>query len=142
MLNRLKQKFNEVSKNGVTVPIKPIMLEQLIKRQSGQNDIKVDITRNHLVIRGEAYENNASFAVNLKPIHMEKRVIIFEIESLTPAGMRVDDIKIFSCLPFSGFTNHTVKMDFNSWDIVKKVPVGKIKSYEMMEGTINLTLSL
>ena len=142
MLNNLKQKFNKVSKNGVTVPIKPIMLEQLIKRQSGQKEIKVEITRNHLVIRGEAYENYSSFAVSLRPIHMEKRVIIFEVESLTPAGMRVEDIKIFNSLPFSGSANHTVKMDFNSWDIIRKVPVGKIKSYEMVEGTINLTLSL
>ena len=141
MLNKLKQKFNEISKNGVTVPIKPVMLEQLIKRQSGQKDIKVEIRSEHLIIRGTT-DKNSTYIVVLKPIHMEKRVIIFEIESIKPDEINMVDMRIFDYPPFSETSNHTVKVDFNSWEIVKKVPVGKIKSYEMNDGTINLTLSL
>jgi hypothetical protein len=141
VLDKFKQKFNEISKNGVTVPIKPVMLEQLIKRQSGQKEIKVEITTGHLNIRGTA-DKNVSYMISLKPIHMEKRMIIFEIESLKPTDMNKDEIKIFNSPPFSDSTNQTVKMDFNSWDVVKKIPVGKIKSYEMNDGTIKLTLSL
>ena len=137
MLDKFKQKINEMSKNGVTIPIKPKMLEQLIKRQSGQKDIKVEITSGHLIIRG-ATEQNASYKVTLKPVQMEKRMIGFEIESIEPTSMNMVDVKIFNNPPFSGLTNQTVKMDFNSWDIVKKVPVGKIKSYEMNDGTIYL----
>lgn len=141
MLDKLKMKFNQLSKNGVTVPIKPMMLEQLIKRQSGQKNIKVEITTGHLIIRGTT-DTNVSFMVTLIPVHIEKRVIIFEIESVNPVNLKMVDIKIFNSPPFSGYSNHTVNMDFNSWDIVKKIPVGKIKSYEMEEGTIKLSLSL
>jgi hypothetical protein len=126
----------------VTIPIKPVMLEQLIKRQSNQKDIKVEITTDHLIIRGTTDIQNASYTVTLKPVQMEKRVILFEIESMQPTDMTIADIKIFNSPPFSGYSDHTVKMDFNSWDIVQKVPVGKIKSYEMEEGTLKLTLSL
>ncbi len=141
MLDKFKQKFNELSKNGVTVPIKPVMLEQLIKRQSGQKDIKVEITTGHLIIRGTT-DTNVSYTILLKPVHTEKRVIIFEIENMNPSDLKINEIKIFSSPPFSEPTTHTVKMDFNSWEMVKKVPVGKIKSYEMNDGTIKLTLSL
>lgn len=142
MLDKFKKKLGEMSKNGVTIPIKPMMLEQLIKRQSNQKDIKVEITTDYLIIRGTTDTQNASYTVTLKPVQMEKRVVVFEIESMNPADMTIPDIKIFNSPPFSGYSNHTVKMDFNSWDIVKKVPVGKIKSYEMNDGTMKLTLSL
>ena len=141
MLDKLKKKITEISKDGVTIPIKPKMLEQLIKNQSDQKDVKVEIASSYLVISG-TNETNIPYKVTLKPIHIEKRVIVFETESKEPAGMDMADLKVFNSPPFSEPTRSTVKMDFDSWDIVKKIPVGKIKSYEMTDGTINLTISL
>ena len=140
MLNKFKQKLSDMSKNGVTIPVKPIMLEQLIKRQTEQKDIKVEITSTNLIIRGTA--GDMSYEIKLKPAQMEKRMIVFDIESIQPVDVNRDDIIIFRNPPFSGYTKETVNMDFNSWDIVKKVPVGKIKTYEMNHGVINLTISL
>ena len=140
MLNKFKQKLSEISKNGVTIPVKPIMLEQLIKRQTEQKDIKVEITSTYLIIRGTA--GDVSYEIKLKPAQMEKRMIVFEIESIQPVDVYRDDLIIFRNPPFSGYTKETVNMDFNSWDIVKKVPVGKIKTYEMNAGVINLAISI
>ena len=140
MLNKFKQKLSDMSKNGVTIPVKPIMLEQLIKRQTEQKDIKVEITSTNLIIRGTA--GDMSYEIKLKPAQMEKRMIVFDIESIQPVDVNRDDIIIFRNPPFSGYTKETVNMDFNSWDIVKKVPVGKIKTYEMNDGAINLTISI
>ena len=140
MLNKFKQKLSDMSKNGVTIPVKPIMLEQLIKRQTEQKDIKVEITSTNIVIKGTV--GDVSYKIKLKPAQMEKRMIVFEIESIQPIDVNRDDMIIFRNPPFSGYTKETVNMDFNSWDIVKKVPVGKIKTYEMNDGVINLTISL
>ncbi len=148
MLNKFRDKLKDMSKNGVTIPIKPMMLEQLMKRQADIKDIKVEITPEHLVIRGTneadngAGMNQVHFVATLKPVHHEKRVIVFEVISLNPADLKLTDISIFNKPPFGQSSTHTVKVDFNSWDIVKKVPVGNIKHYEMVKGSINLTLSL
>ena len=148
MLNKFRDKLKDMSKNGVTIPIKPMMLEQLMKRQADIKDIKVEITSEHLIIRGTTGaedgtgKSNISFEAALKPVHMEKRVIVFEVSSVKPADLKLTDINIFNKPPFAQSSIHTVKVDFNSWDIVKKVPVGKIKHYEMANGAINLTLSL
>ena len=129
-----------MSKNGVTIPVKPIMLEQVIKRQTEQKDIKVEITPTNLIIRGTT--KDVPYEIKLKPAQMEKRMIVFEIESIQPVDVNRDDMIIFRNPPFSGYTKETVNMDFNSWDIVKKIPVGKIKTYEMNDGAINLTISI
>ena len=141
MLDKLKKKITEISKDGVTIPIKPNMLEQLIKSQSDQKDVKVEITSSYLAISA-TNETNSPYRVTLKPVRMEKRVIAFETAGKEPAGLDIADLNVFNSPPFSEPTENTVKMDFNSWDIVKKVPVGKIKSYDMADGTIKLTISL
>ena len=88
MLNKFKQKLSDMSKNGVTIPVKPIMLEQLIKRQTEQKDIKVEITSTNLIIRGT--KEDVSYEVRLKPAQMEKRMIVFEIESIQPIDVNRD----------------------------------------------------
>jgi|GEM_PF-5951248 len=148
MLNKFRDKLKDMSKNGVTIPIKPMMLEQLMKRQADIKEIKVEITPEHLIIRGTTGEgdrtgrNPISFEAALKPVHMEKRVIVFEVSQVKPADLKLTDINIFNKPPFSQSSTHTVKIDFNSWDIVSKIPVGKIKHYEMTNGAIQVTLSL
>ena len=149
MLNKFRDKLKDMSKNGVSIPIKPMMLEQLMKRQADIKDIKVEITPEHLVIRGTTgaeegtgRKNNISFEASLKPVHMEKRVIVFEVSHVHPEDLKLTDINIFNKPPFAQSSTHTVKVDFNSWDIVSKIPVGKIKHYEMTNGAIQVTLSL
>ena len=34
-----------------------------------------------------------------------------------------------------------IKMNFNAWNIVKRIPVGTIKSYELVEGALKMKLS-
>ena len=148
MLNKFRDKLKDMSKNGVTIPIKPVMLEQLMKRQSDIKNIKVEITSERLIISGttgvadRTGRSHISFETALKPVHIEKRVIVFEVSHVHPADLKLTDINIFNKPPFAQSSTYTVKVDLNSWDIVKKVPVGKIKHYEMSNGAIHVTLSL
>ena len=147
MFDKLRNKWKEIGRDGVTIPIKPVMLEQLIKRQPELKDIKVEISSENLVIRGTTemkkglIRKNIAFEVALKPIHMEKRIILFELIRVKPVDINMINSRLFHKPPFAQYSERTVKIDFNSWDIVKKVPVGHIKSYEMTNGAINLTLS-
>ncbi|HEY4549739.1 MAG TPA: hypothetical protein VIG98_05630, partial [Bacillus sp. (in: firmicutes)] len=87
-------------------------------------------------------KKNVSFTITLKPVQLEKRTIVFELVEMKPVDMNFINNKIFSRPPFLEYTNRTINIDFNAWDIVKKVPVGNIKSYEMIDGTLNIKLSL
>lgn len=148
MLNKFKEKLTNISANGLQIPISSSMLEQLIRVKSGKEDIKVEITPEYLVLHGATevkkmmIKKNVSFKVTLKPIQLDKRTIHFEIVDMKPFDIDFISNKIFNRPPFMEYTNRTIKVDLNVLDIVKKIPVGNIKSYEMVEGAININLSL
>ena len=148
MFNKFKNKLSGISTNGLSIPITAAMLERLIEMKSDEQDVKVEITAEYLIIHGTTevkkmmLKKNVSFTITLKPVQLEKRTIIFELVEMKPVDMNFINSKIFNRPPFLEYTNRTIKIDFNAWDIVKKVPVGNIKSYEMNDGTLNIKLSL
>jgi hypothetical protein len=46
-----------------------------------------------------------------------------------------------SCERLSSFSK-VLLIDFNSWEIVKKVPVGNVKDYEVEDGKITVKIGL
>ena len=148
MFNKFKNKLTDISTNGLSIPITAAMLERLIKMKSDEQNVKVEITPEYLIIHGTTevkkmmLKKNVSFTITLKPVQLEKRTIVFELVEMKPVDMNFINSKIFNKPPFLEYTNRTIKIDFNAWDIVKKVPVGNIKSYEMIDGTLNIKLSL
>ncbi|MCI2255785.1 hypothetical protein L2D08_15570 [Domibacillus sp. PGB-M46] len=148
MFNKFKDKLTDISTNGLPIPITAMMLESLIKMKSDEQDIKVEITPEHLVLQGTTevkkmmLKKNVSFTITLKPVQLEKRMIVFELVEIKPVDMNFINSKIFNRPPFLEYTNRTIKIDFNTWDIIKKIPMGNIKSYEFVDGAINIKLSL
>ncbi len=148
MFNKFKNKLTDISTNGLPIQITAMMLERLIKMKSDEQNVKVEITSEHLILHGTTevkkmiLKKNVSFTIILKPVQLEKRMIVFELVEIKPVDMNFINSKIFNRPPFLEYTNRTIKIDFNAWDIVKKVPVGNIKSYKMVDGIINIKLSL
>lgn len=148
MLNKLKEKLISASVNGFEIPISSANMEQLIGMKLGNRDVRVEITSEYLVLHGITevkkmmFKKNVPFKVILKPMQLDKRTIQFELIDMKPFDINFITSKIFNKPPFVEYTNRTIKMDFNAWDVVKKIPVGNIKSYEMVDGAINIRLSL
>jgi hypothetical protein len=148
LFNKLKENLTNISTNGLPIRITALMVESLIKMKSDQKDIKVEITPEHLVLHGTTevkkmmLKKNVSFTVKFKPIQLEKRMILFELVEMKPIDMNFINSKIFNNPPFSEYTNRTIKVDLNAWDIVKNIPVGNIKSYGFVDGAINVKVSL
>lgn len=148
MFNKFKNKLTDISTNGLSIPITATMLERLINLKSDEQDIKVEITPEHLVLHGTTevkkmmLKKNISFTIILKPFLLEKRTILFELVDMKPVDMNFINSKIFNRPPFLEYTNRTIKIDFNAWDNVKKIPVGNIKSYELVDGALNINISL
>ncbi|MGG0287937.1 hypothetical protein ABEY41_23080 [Peribacillus butanolivorans] len=134
--------------NGLPITLTASMLERIIKMKSGEQDVKVEITPKYIVLFGTTevkkmmFKKNVPFRITLKPVHVEKRTISFELVEMKPIDRNFINQKIFNRPPFFEFENRTIKMNFNAWNIVKRIPVGTIKSYELAEGALKIKLSL
>ncbi|MGE1163698.1 hypothetical protein ACQJ0Y_10500 [Peribacillus simplex] len=87
-------------------------------------------------------KKNVAFRITLKPLHVEKRTISFELVEMEPIDRNFINQRIFNKPPFFEFENRTIKMNVNAWNIVRKIPVGTIKSYELVEGALKMKLSI
>jgi hypothetical protein len=147
MLDKFIGTLKNVSTNGFSIPITATMLERFILKKSGAQDIKVKITPEHLILRGTMevkklmLKKNVSFAITLKPFKLEKRLILLTLVEMKPLNMDFINSKIFNKPPFMEYDNQTVKIDLNAWDIMKKIPLGNIKSYELVDGAMNIKVS-
>ncbi|SNS71793.1 hypothetical protein SAMN05444672_10230 [Bacillus sp. OK838] len=135
-------------KNGIPITVTEAMIEKILRLKSYGQDIKVEITPKHIVLSGTTevkkmmLKKNVAFRITLKPVHVEKRTISFELVEMEPIDRNFINRRIFNRPPFFEFENRTVKMNVNAWNIVRKIPVGTIKSYELVEGALKMKLSI
>lgn len=135
-------------KNGLPITVTEAMIEKILRMKSYGQDIKVEITPKHIVLSGTTevkkmmLKKNVAFRITLKPVHVEKRTISFELVEMEPIDRNFINRRIFNKPPFFEFENRTVKMNVNAWNIVRKIPVGTIKSYELVEGALKMKLSI
>ncbi|MDV7765969.1 hypothetical protein [Peribacillus sp. CSMR9] len=135
-------------KNGIPITVTEAMIEKILRMKSYGQDIKVEITPKHIVLSGTMevkkmmLKKNVAFRITLKPLHVEKRTILFELVEMEPIDRNFINQRIFNKPPFFEFENRTIKMNVNAWNIVRKIPVGTIKSYELVEGALKMKLSI
>jgi len=148
MFNILKEKIKDVSTEGLTLKLTEAMIESLIKIKSGDKDIKVEIESQYLKLHGTTVvkkmmiKKKISYRILLKPVQIQNRVLKFELVEMKPVDIDMINLKIFNYPPFSEYSNRVICIDLNAWDLVKKFPILKIKSYELVDGAINLKLIL
>lgn len=73
---------------------------------------------------------------------MVNREIHFKNEKFKPLNLDFLNKKIFNNPPFVTYDGKIIKIDFNNWEKVKKIPIGNIKNYELAEGKILLTIGI
>jgi len=135
-------------KNGIPITVTEAMIEKIIRMKSYGRDIKVEITPKHIVLSGTTevkkmmFKKNVAFRITLKPVSVEKRTIVFELVEMEPIDRNFINQRIFNRPPFFEFEKRTIKMNVNAWNIVRKIPVGTIKSYELVEGALKMKLTL
>ena len=148
MFDKFKDIINKATTEGVSIPITAKMMASLIEKKSGEEDIDVHISPEYIVLRGTTevkrmmLKKKVAFTVTLKPVQIEKRTILFQLVGMKPVNVNFINHKLFNRPPFFEYHNRMIKIDFNAWDMVKKVPVGQIKSFELVEGAMNIKLAL
>lgn len=148
MFDKFKDKINKAATEGLSIPITAKMIASLIEKKTGEKDIDVHISPEYIVLRGTTeikkmmLTKKVAFTITLKPIAIEKRTILFQLVQMKPFDIKFINNKLFNRPPFFEYHNRRIRIDFNAWDVVKKVPIGQIRSFELVEGAMNIKLSL
>ncbi|MGD6870948.1 hypothetical protein ACQCU1_01990 [Sutcliffiella horikoshii] len=133
---------------GIPVPITAYMLQELLRRNEKLQDVTVEIKQGELIVSGKAEadlklaKKDVAFSITLQPIQMEGRELIFKIVKLKPLNLSILNKRIFDKPPHLTYKSGHIRIDFNGWDIVRKIPVGKIKSYVVVEGKIVVMIGI
>lgn len=133
---------------GIPIMLTAAMLEKMIKKHMNEQDIQVEITPEHIALWGTTelkkmmFKKKVSFRLALKPIIVEKRTITFELLELKPIDKSFINQKLFNRPPLFEYDQRRIKMNMNAWSIVRKIPVGTIKSCELVDGGLKMNLSL
>ena len=148
MFDKFKDKITKAATEGLSIPITAKMIASLIEKKTGEKDIDVHISPEYIVLRGTTeikkmmLTKKVAFTITLKPIAIEKRTILFQLVQMKPFDIKFINNKLFNRPPFFEYHNRRIRIDFNTWEVVKKVPIGQIRSFELVEGAMNIKLSL
>ncbi|MEA3319905.1 MAG: hypothetical protein U9Q88_07735 [Bacillota bacterium] len=146
---KIKNGVNQMKNSkGIPVPITSNMLKEVLKRNDKLQDVSVSITKGEFIVTGKAEadlkltKKDLSFSISLVPVKLEGRQLIFKVAKLKPLNLNILNKRIFDKPPHVNYSRGHIKIDFNSWDIVKMIPVGKITRYEMGEGRITIMVGV
>ncbi|NLP51876.1 hypothetical protein [Bacillus sp. RO1] len=141
--NKFKSGMNRIKDSkGIPVPITAYMLQEVLQRNERLQEVAVEITEGEILVTGRAEadlkvtKKDISFSITLEPVQMEGRELIFKIAKLKPLNLSILNKRIFDKPPHLAYKSGHIRIDFNGWELVRKIPVGKIKSYQIGDGKI------
>lgn len=130
LFDKIKSGVNHIKEDkGIPVPITANMLQEVLKRNDKLQDVAVEITDGEIIVTGKAEadlkvtKKDLSFSINLQPVKMEGRELVFKIAKLKPLNLSILNKRIFDKPPHLTYKSGHIRIDFNSWDIIRKIPV-------------------
>ncbi|MCA1318436.1 hypothetical protein LC085_00820 [Bacillus tianshenii] len=147
--DKIKSGVNHIKEGkGIPIPVTANMLQEVLRRNDKLQDVAVEITEGEIIVTGKAEadlkvtKKDLSFSITLEPVQMEGRELVFKIAKLKPLNLSILNKRIFDKPPHLTYKSGHIRIDFNSWEIIRKIPVGKIKSYKMGEGAITVMVGV
>lgn len=147
--DKIKSGVNHIKdEKGIPIPVTSNMLQEVLRRNDKLQDVAVEITDGEIIVTGKAEadlkvtKKDLSFSITLQPVRMEGRELVFKIAKLKPLNLSILNKRIFDKPPHLTYKSGHIRIDFNSWEIIRKIPVGKIKSYKVGEGEITVVVGV
>lgn len=147
--DKMKSGVNHIKESkGIPVPVTANMLQEVLRQNDKLQDVAVEITDGEIIVTGKAEadlkvtKKDLSFSITLQPVQMEGRELVFKIAKLKPLNLSILNKRIFDKPPYLSYKSGHIRIDFNGWEIIRKIPVGKIKSYKMGEGEITMVVGI
>lgn len=148
MFDKLAGKLQDIASNGLPVKITENMMELAMKQQEKVTDAKVKIADGEIIISGKTevkkvfVKKDVAFEAVLRPIELKGRKIECELVKVKPLDLNAVNNKLLNKPPFVAYSERTVSLDLEAWEVVKKVPVGKLKDFSVDKGAITVVLGI
>ncbi len=100
-----------------------------IKKIDQVKDTTLVIAKDGIIVTGKTLvekffiKKEVSFMIKLLPYKMVNREIHFKIEKFKPLNLDFLNKKIFNNPPYVTYDGKIIKIDFNNWEKVKKIPI-------------------
>lgn len=151
MFNKLKTSFASITENkAVTIPISAAALNGILNNYKLEaiENAQVAIKDGLIIVTGTTnvkkfgFSKELDFTLNLKPVNVENRTLQLELVSLKPLDFNKINQKLLQRPPVITYENRLINVDLNAIEIVKKIPIGNIKSFTMEDEKILVTVGL
>ena len=126
--------------DSITVPVPLMVIKKLLSKQLPKvTGLKVVIENDFLVITGNIFII-IPFRIVLRPTETYDRKIVFDIVQFSPFNFEFIKRRTFRGSSMCHYANNTLTIDFDSIELLKKVPVLKLAGIEL--GTTSIKFKL
>lgn len=136
MINEVPGTLKEaVSELGVPIPITESMIKKALERAELEDisNLIVYFVDDTLVVEGKTKKlaMSISFSFVLRPQKSSGRQMFFDIVEMKPLNIGWINKKIFTQPPYVTCEENVICLDLNGFDVIKKIPVGTIQSFQI-----------
>lgn len=135
MLNFIKKKASEINKIGFPIRISADLLKKTIENREINDieDLMVRFVDDTLVIEGKSKKMliKIPFKIILRPIYNNDLKIYFSVVKISPIDAEWLKSKILQRPPMLKYDNSNLELDIDALDVIKNIPVGKIRSIKI-----------
>ncbi|MER2107154.1 MAG: hypothetical protein ABS949_09460 [Solibacillus sp.] len=151
MFSKLKSSIASMAENkAVTIPISASTLNSILENYQLEaiNEANVAIQDGLIIVTGTTsikkwgFEKELNFTLNLKPVSAEKRTLQLELVSLKPVDFNKINNKLLQRPPVITYENRLINVDLNAIEVVKKIPIGNIKSFAVEDGKLLVSVGV
>jgi hypothetical protein len=135
-----------VSELGIPVPITEGMIKKALERAELDDisNLVVYFVDDTLVIEGKTKKlaMSISFSFVLRPQKSLERQLFLDIMEMKPLNIGWINKKIFTQPPYVTCEGSTICLDLDGFDVIKKIPVGTIQSFQIENDKLWVKISL
>ncbi|MFZ3577171.1 hypothetical protein [Virgibacillus sp. DJP39] len=139
MKKRLDELRNSLKDKGVTLAITSdlflLALQKTMNKNNEIGDLTVSFDDGYLTIVGnkKVLFRLVKFYARLRPVDANGRVLTLKLEEAKPVKWNWLSKVILNRPPFMKFSKEVIKIDLNSIDKIRAVPIGNIIKFEIKD---------
>lgn len=151
MFSKLKAGITNIAENkAVTIPISAAALNGILEKYQLEaiDNASVAIQDGLIIVSGTTsikklgFTKELNFTLSLKPVRAEQRTLQLELVSLKPVDFNQINKKLLQRPPVITYENRLICVDLNAIDVVKKIPIGMIKSFAVEDDKLVVSVGL
>ncbi|MDG5786760.1 hypothetical protein QA612_04595 [Evansella sp. AB-P1] len=147
VLNEFAKRMKEFTGNRMAIRITKEKILRVLKENISKDDVlisSVDLDVGLIVISGVVKKMGIplSFSVSLVPDGVESNIIKFHVKKVKPLHLNSINKRIFNKAPYVSYMDEVIYVDLDQVEKVNKIPVGKMKGFDVFTDHVLIRLGI